>query len=1251
MLTMKTDGSVVKIKRKNLHTAKKTFCFLFIQLFLILAPAFSSTPAAAQQVDANPETQDSSSVLQSGTVIITFDAGGGAPCGEEKIVTVGTPYGALPTAEKENYDFVGWETEDAVSVQENTIVTSGENHMLTAIWRPSSQAAIAYTADTAVSLKSAVERTGPEEATVITLTAPSGTDYYLSEITGTKILEIDFRARTDTVLTIRAETPVKIYAAQGQRHLQLIGDGTLILENIILDGGSIPYTGGIDVPGGTITISGRGQASIQNNDSPRRDAIYNGVQSADSYLGGGIYASDSSLTLSGTLKINNNTAKSCGGAICTTNGALYIMDAVEISENEAIMSDPVGGQSASYASAIFAYASNVFISGNTSITGNKALPHAAATYSYVTAAVYVQQGTLTITDNVKINDNISSGLASPGGGGISVYHGGQLIIHGDANGSGVEICNNSAPRGGGIFINSGINTISGNVKINHNRSTAGQGGGVWSGNLVTISGSVEIAENTASSLYTSWGPGYEAYGGGVFQDVNALTISEEVSIHDNTAEKGGGVYAVGRPGENDTLLVTITDSVNIQQNTAKDEGGGVYVERGGVKIYGTASSYPSIIKNAAREGGGVYANNGEVIITENVEIHENYTQANDGAEAGNGGGVYVKDGNTTISRNSKIVDNTAKNGGGLYLEAGMATLSNNLETNVTVSENHATRDGGGIYIVQTALTVTGNLIVKNNSALGDTGAGGGIYAQSMTLTLEGTLLVSDNSAFNGAGIYAKAIDLVRQNDSHLAVRNNTAALFGGGIFFTNGIGRITSEVDILENQALLGAGLYITNGEMTMTAAGEIRANQAVGSGGGVYVGESGIFTMAAGSLTENTAQRNGAGVYVGSAGTFNITGGTITSNNAGYDAHGSILPPGEDLGNGGGVFVGTSGEFYITGGTIDANKAHYGGGIYLKQGEKADIKNADITNNAALYNGGGIWTLPAENVDADEDVIFSGNTAQSLYTWDLFGIYGAGSFEKQLQQWHQTHIQAATFSAGMNNAYNNYDMSTAGPLSSIRIYYVDEYGTLIATTKFEALTFGASYQAIGPDILGYTPIGHQKLQEPFVEGTVPTVTSGTSVAYADVTSNLYLCFVYKEGHHLNLSVPVKLLWAAFEENEGTIVSPTYQVINHSPQVTVAIQATLTNDTYYDPDGTLDSDISLILVGISQTADGRPVTPITPTDALAFNESHTLGNIDAGERLGFQIGGTYAGIIPESSLHPVYGMSFRFSLVEVPDEF
>lgn len=155
--------------------------------------------------------------------------------------------------------------------------------------------------------------------------------------------------------------------------------------------------------------------------------------------------------------------------------------------------------------------------------------------------------------------------------------------------------------------------MSGNASVEGN-TTEGGGGGIYNyGGIVTMSDSVSVKNNSA---------GYS--GGGIvnISDSGEVNISDNASVVGNTTEGyGGGITNSGGS-------VKISDNVLIEENTATSFGGGIY-NAGTMEMSGSAN----ITKNSSEQYGAGIFNFGTLKLTENTSVVGNTTETN-------GGGIF-----------------------------------------------------------------------------------------------------------------------------------------------------------------------------------------------------------------------------------------------------------------------------------------------------------------------------------------------------------------------------------------------------------------------------------------------------------------------------------------------------------------------------------------------------------------------------------------------------------------------------------
>jgi hypothetical protein len=319
---------------------------------------------------------------------------------------------------------------------------------------------------------------------------------------------------------------IQVYGDRPERLLVRVLDHTIIQDNETSIGG-----GGLSVDRGVDGEIG-GMAQILNNRS-------------DSY-GGGVYTyTPGTLTVSGDVRIAGNVCDWAGGGIVGyPDGNLTApTDVLKISGNVQID----GNSTKYYVGGGIALVNNnttptgfdrITIEDNVQITNNTATLGGGG-------GIHAYSAHVVIRDSVKITGNSAvyppSGSLSnqmPGGGIMAIGRGELLVL--DISGD-VEISGNTADSyGGGIGV-AGTMNLSGNVKITGNRANdrtsfggyTGSGGGIGISSVTTTT--VTISENV-----TITGNIAEALGGGIWSNggINVVTIAGSVQIADNTA---GGV--------------------------------------------------------------------------------------------------------------------------------------------------------------------------------------------------------------------------------------------------------------------------------------------------------------------------------------------------------------------------------------------------------------------------------------------------------------------------------------------------------------------------------------------------------------------------------------------------------------------------------------------------------------------------------------------------------------------------------------
>lgn len=226
--------------------------------------------------------------------------------------------------------------------------------------------------------------------------------------------------------------------------------------------------------------------------------------------------------------------------------------------------------------------SSVRLTRGTLITGNS-----ASRYSEGGAGIYNNGGTVTLTDDAAVTNNVDFACFQapiPGtdrylppsgyGAGIFTKGGGTVTLeeHAVVSDNTVRHCEPSRDEpwghGGGIFTADGTITLSGSAQVTGN--AAGYGGGITVG-APAIPGEPDAAVT--------------------------VTLNDRASVSGNYASgSGGGVRLVGGAG---TDQLVMNDAATISGNTSDGDGGGVSNLNGVVTLNGTASITDNTV-------GGVY---------------------------------------------------------------------------------------------------------------------------------------------------------------------------------------------------------------------------------------------------------------------------------------------------------------------------------------------------------------------------------------------------------------------------------------------------------------------------------------------------------------------------------------------------------------------------------------------------------------------------------------------------------------------
>lgn len=593
--------------------------------------------------------------------------------------------------------------------------------------------------------------------------------------------------------------------------------------------------------------------------------------------GGGIYISATTASEWINVKINGNTAKLGGGVFIHNTGAVAISG-----ENSTID----GNTATSNGGGIYlntnaykdrlTFADGVSISNNTATTNGGGIfktSDDAYTWTNVKiisntakngAGIYLNNGgAVTLGENVILSRNI----ASADGGGFYVKNGSLVLDGGTIGGTSFDAANQAVQGGGGYVHQSKTFTLTSGL-VAYNKASK-NGGGIYAfrSKAIINGGKVtyNVAQNDGGGVYVFGDRTSYTYEGVTYYDNHGEFTMTEGEVLSNNAVNGAGVFVDGP----NTLAIK---GGTISDNTATENGGGIYfTTHAASRTLTMSTGIITISNNRAKNGGGicVYKKNGQTPTLNITTVLEANITGNTATQ--NGGGIALFGSNSDVrltctasgSAVIKLQKNTAGlNGGGIYADKARVTLNNgcvigdkySAETPVNYGNANQAANGGGIFEKDgvTALVLYEGTVIGNKA----TRNGGGIYLANTAANIKynssyvGDKRISSNTAGgNGGGIYfngkGKTMNLGSDNKADVFVDNNVATGNGGGIYLENGtVNFYTGEINA-NAAGNYGGGLFVAD-PATLCASYTVAVNEnhvpAQGNGGGIYL--EGIFKV-----------------------------------------------------------------------------------------------------------------------------------------------------------------------------------------------------------------------------------------------------------------------------------------------------------------------------------------------------------------------------------------------------------------------
>ncbi|RMG37914.1 MAG: hypothetical protein D6725_08195 [Planctomycetota bacterium] len=282
----------------------------------------------------------------------------------------------------------------------------------------------------------------------------------------------------------------------------------------------------------------------------------------------------------------------------------------------------------------------------------------------------------------------------------------------------------------------------------------------------------------------------------------------------------------------------------------------------------------TLINGEAEFGGAIFNSGGTVLISDGV-LRDN--RATGDADRSAGGAIASDAGFVTL-QNVSVVDNTAQaDGGGLAIVAGGVSITG------SELRGNTARDGGGLGTLAATVEISGTAFEQNQARRR---GGGAFFAGDGTVSVDLASFVQNTAATDGGGMYVGGGN-VAVTRTH--VRANAASSDGGGIAQRGGtLNLYTSTVE--SNSAAADGGGLVTS-SATVVGNSTFSGNHAAHRGGALRLDNAADATVLSVTIAENEAAVRGGGVHVASEARL-VLGNTIIALNtapAGRDVWGKV--------------------------------------------------------------------------------------------------------------------------------------------------------------------------------------------------------------------------------------------------------------------------------------------------------------------------------------------------------------------------
>lgn len=752
--------------------------------------------------------------------------------------------------------------------------------------------------------------------------------------------------------------------------------------------------GGIYVDESTLYIHINAAPGVANNTALNGGAVYatksnvtiNSSSIADnkatgtetgSGLGGGVYADECIINITGGPTIRSNRANNGGGLYITNSNASV---AASIIANNATnkTEDPLN--ESGLGGGVYVAYSNISFVGSGQFTSNTASDGGAiyALYSDLSGfagaggahhvsrnggLVYLSYSNLTLANN-----NFNGGTAGANGGSFYVDHGNLTLNH-------VSLSDNKAGANGGA-----IYSVNGTVTIDGAQSGAnvanGSGGFIYAigeqnnltlnhyginiNNATEKGGAIYNDEGSLNIYNSAFQANFANQTGGAIYN-NGKVTSQNLTFRNNHGTEGGAIY-------NDENSTFILDNFYLEYNNANVSGGAIN-NIGNMSIYDGA-----LVGSWTDANASTIYNNGYLNATA-FAITNSY-----GRGEGGYGSVYNDVNGTVIFTGFAASNNINTYAGFLYNEG-------NTSLEYGIIENNTGHFGaGGIFNNHGGnISVNGVNIQNNTIDYYPRITGGQIYNNESNINIEYSFVGNDSKRnFEWTPIDAA---IINTNNANMTISHSDVAYNSNrAIFNEENSTVIINHSNIYENNAtegldgedLKGAAIY-NRATLIIANSSYFYNNNAAEKGGAIYEqsssygeGENIVIKLTNTTITDsffrNNTAKNGGALYEDvncwlEYSNLTIDNASFQDNTAAEDG-GAIATSNSPM------------NINLVNSEFNNNTAKNGGAINLhNEWDTVIFENNTFTNNTATENGGALYIHNNTQLNSNNDM-FINNSA-----------------------------------------------------------------------------------------------------------------------------------------------------------------------------------------------------------------------------------------------------------------------------------